>query len=200
MMKKVIIILSFFSFQAINVGLFAQSNDETFNESVTVTGSYNPEIEEFNKINVAPQISDTSTAMRHKFTYEVTPQRLTSLYSPTRIKAAKIIGEPTRRLYNSYLRLGFGNYWSPLAEFYYNSTRSKKLNYGAFVTHRSSWGTIGKRQKGGDFPESYYGKNHFSVIHIHLKTSVQKLIIDYCHSNGSINPFFFGHTDGNIRH
>lgn len=142
--------------------MFAQSKDETFNESVTVTGTYRPEIGEFNKINVAPQISDTSTAMRHKFTYDVNTRRLTSLYSPTRIKAAKIIGEPTTRLYNNYLRLGFGNYWSPMAEFYYNSTRSKKINYGAFVTHRSSWGTIGKKKKGVDFPSTYYGKNYFS--------------------------------------
>ena len=162
-MNRIQVILLFISFQAMTVSLFAQSNDKTFNESVTVTGSYNPEINEsFTKINVAPKISDTSTVMNHKFTYDVTTRRLTSLYSPTRIKAAKIIGEPSSRLYNSYLRLGFGNYWSPMAEFYYNSTRSKKFNYGAFVTHRSSWGTIGKRKKGVDFPETYYGKNYFS--------------------------------------
>jgi len=142
--------------------LFAQTPDETFNESVTVTGTYKPEINEFDKINVAPQISDTSTAMRHKFNYEVSTTRLTSLYSPTRIKAAKIIGEPTSRLYNSYVKVGFGNYWSPMAEIYYNSTRNKKLNYGAFVTHNSSWGTIGKKKKNILFPDTYYGKNHFS--------------------------------------
>ena len=160
MKKTIAIMLSLVAMQTAT--LFAQSNDETFNESVTVTGTYRPEIREFDKMNVAPQISDTSTAMRHKFTYSVTTNRLTSLYSPSRIKAAKIIGEPTARLYNNYLRLGFGNYWSPLAEFYYNSTRNKRINYGAFVTHRSSWGTIGKRKKGIDFPTAYYGKNHFS--------------------------------------
>ncbi len=161
-MNKRIAILLIIGFQLSAPALIAQNPDETFNESVTVTGTYRPEIKEFDKINIAPQIADTSTAMRHKFSYEVSTTRLTSLYSPTRIKAAKIIGEPTSRLYNSYVRLGFGNYWSPLAEIYYNSTRSKKINYGVFATHNSSWGTIGKRKKGVDFPGTYYGKNHFS--------------------------------------
>lgn len=161
-MNKKIAILLVIGFQLSVPVMRAQNTDETFNESVTVTGTYRPEIKEFDKINVAPQISDTSTAMRHKFTYDVTTRRLTSIYSPTRIKAAKIIGEPTSRLYNSYVKLGFGNYWSPMAEIYYNSTRSKKINYGAFVTHNSSWGTLGKRKKGVTFPETYYGKNHFS--------------------------------------
>ena len=147
---------------------YAQSTDEVFNESVTVTGTYKPQLSEFDKINVAPQISDTSSTVSHKFSYEVTTRRLTSLYSPTRIKAARIIGEPTTRLYNSYLRLGMGNYWSPLAEFYYNSTRSKKVNYGAFLTHNSSWGTIGKRKKDVAFPDTYYGKNHFSQTGVTL--------------------------------
>ena len=143
-------------------GNLKAQNDEVFNESVTVTGSYKPEIKEFDKINVAPQITDTATDLQHKFNYGITPKRMTSLYSPTRIKAAKIIGEPTTRLYNSYLKIGAGNYWSPMAEIYYNSTRSKKVNYGVFATHNSSWGTIGKRGKDVLFPATYYGKNHFS--------------------------------------
>ena len=155
------LILSGIALMASNA-LHAQNNDEVFNESVTVTGSYKPEINEFDKINVAPQISDTATSLKHDFSYTINSHRLTSLYSPTRIKAARIIGEPTSRLYNSYLRVAAGNYWSPMAEFYYNSTRNKKINYGAFITHHSSWGTIGKRPKNELFPATYYGKNHFS--------------------------------------
>ena len=122
----------------------AQSDSNVYNERVVVTSRYKPVIGEVHKLNVAPVITDTVTTMSKTFNYEIASRRLTSLYVPSRIKAARIIGEPATRLYNNYLKLGFGNYWSPLAEVYYNSTRSKDYNYGVRATHHSSWGTIGK--------------------------------------------------------
>ena len=122
----------------------AQSDSNVYNERVVVTSRYKPVIGEVHKLNVAPAITDTVTTMTKTFDYAIDSRRLTSLYIPSRIKAARIIGEPATRLYNNYLKLGFGNYWSPLAELYYNSTRNKDYNYGIRATHHSSWGTIGK--------------------------------------------------------
>ena len=62
-MNKRIAILLIIGFQLSAPALIAQNADETFNESVTVTGTYRPEIKEFDKINIAPQIADTSTAI-----------------------------------------------------------------------------------------------------------------------------------------
>ncbi len=138
---------------AASLSVFAQDDPKgEYNEQVIVTGSYRPEIDEAVKINIPPVMADTSTTLEHKFSYTVTPRRLTSLYEPARIKAARIVGEPTTKLYHNYFRLGFGNYWTPLAEAYYNSLRDKKLTYGAAVTHRSSWGKL---------PD--YGPDHYSL-------------------------------------
>ena len=122
----------------------AQADSNVYNERVVVTSRYKPVIGEIHKLNVAPAITDTVTTMSKTFNYEIASRRLTSLYVPSRIKAARIIGEPSTRLYNNYLKLGFGNYWSPLAEVYYNSTRSKDYNYGIRATHHSSWGTASR--------------------------------------------------------
>lgn len=159
-MKSIVKIAILGGLMAAVMPLCAQKPGDVYNESVVVTGSYRPEIEESAKLNVAPQITDTTTTLEHKFSYDITTKRLTSLFYPTRIKAARIIGEPTTRLYNNYFRLGMGNYWSPLAEFYFNSTRHQKVNYGAYASHHSSWGTIGKDTV--TFSPDYYGKNYWS--------------------------------------
>lgn len=138
---------------------WAQNDSSSYNESVIVVGDYRPIVENAIKLNVAPQITDTATTVQHNFKYSITPQRLTSIFSPARLGYVKIT-EPPTRIYNNYLRLGMGNYWSPLADLYYHSTRSKNLSYGVRAFHTSSWGSIGKADT---VPSpSYYGKNHFS--------------------------------------
>ena len=57
---------------------------------------------------------------------------------PSKIK----IVEPLDKLYPGYVRLGIGNYTSPLAEVYYNSMRNRKINYGVALKHNGSYGNI----------------------------------------------------------
>lgn len=160
-MKKTIISLTLLALMPCVA--MAQDDKDTYNESVIVVGSFNPVLEECEKVYVAPTITDTATALQHKFTYNIAPKRLASLYNPTRIKAARIIGEPITRLYNSYLRIGMGNYGSPLADFYYNSTRNQKLSYGARLSHLSSWGSVGQKVDSLSlFSPNVYGKNHYA--------------------------------------
>lgn len=143
----------------------AQSDSNVYNERVVVTSRYKPVVEESTKINVAPSITDTVSTITKSFTYDITTRRLTSLYEPSRIKAARIIGEPATRLYNNYLKLGAGNYWSPLAEIYFNSLRSQNKTFGVSATHHSSWGTIGRASDSLPSP-THYGQAPFSLTDI----------------------------------
>ena len=143
----------------------AQADSNVYNERVVVTSRYKPVVEESQKVNVAPTITDTVATMPKNLSYDITTRRLTSLYQPSRIKAARIIGEPATRLYNHYLKLGFGNYWSPLAEYYYNSLRSADRTFGVRAAHRSSWGTIGRHDKETYSPD-HYGQAPFSYTDI----------------------------------
>lgn len=160
-MKKISILMV-----ALMLGAVALAQDTVngvYNERVVVVGSFKPVLEETQKVNVAPAITDTAPQLQHNFSYQITPKRLTSLFVPTRIKAARVIGEPTTRLYNNYLKLGLGNYWSPLLEAYYNSTRNKTMTYGGYLNHRSSWGTIGRLVDSIPYSNDYYGANHWSM-------------------------------------
>ncbi|MEO9532279.1 MAG: hypothetical protein ABJG68_11245 [Crocinitomicaceae bacterium] len=59
------------------------------------------------------------------------------------INAAKIkIVDKLDKLYPGYVKLGLGNYLSPLGEFYYNSTRNRRTNMGVHLKHNSSWGKL----------------------------------------------------------
>ena len=145
----------------------AQNDSSSYNESVIVVGDYKPVLEQSFKFNVAPSITDTNETMNHTFSYSITPQRLTAIFSPARLAHVKIT-EPPQRLYNNYLRFGMGNYWTPMMDLYYNSTRSKNLAYGARLFHQSSWGTIGKKVDSIPHSASYYGPNHFANTQLSL--------------------------------
>jgi len=148
--------------------LWAQSDSNVYNERVVVQTHYKPVVEENQKINVAPVITDTTPATPKTFTYDIQTRRLTSLYSPSRIKAARIIGEPATKLYNNYIKLGFGNYWSPLAEVYINSMRDPRKSGGIRATHHSSWGTIGTKGDGAIPSPTYYGMVPYAMTDVAL--------------------------------
>lgn len=180
----------------------AQSDSNVYNERVVVTSRYKPVVEETQKINVAPTITDTVATMPKSFTYDISTRRLTSLYEPSRIKAARIIGEPATKLYNNYIKLGFGNYLSPLAEVYFNSLRSPDKTYGIRATHRSSWGTIGRAAAEDEPPSpTHYGQAPFSLTDI---TAFGKLITKSHHQLsadlGYQNDFnrYYGFSDSTL--
>ena len=152
-------LLFFFSLSTFHFPLSAQNDVPS--ESVLVRGSYRPVIETSEKIFFPTEMSDTAAVKPHSFIYSITPTRLHALYEPARIRAARIKGEPATRLYNNYLRLGIGNYWSPLLDLYLSSTRDPLKTYGIRINHRSSWGSISS-----DDPVENYGKNHFGLTGI----------------------------------
>lgn len=166
-MKYTKIITAFYAVGLLASGTVchAQADSNVYNERVVVTSRYKPVVEESQKVNVAPAITDTVATMPKNLSYDITTRRLTSLYQPSRIKAARIIGEPATRLYNHYVKLGFGNYWSPLAEYYYNSLRHADRSFGVRAAHRSSWGTIGHPVDTVYSPD-YYGQAPFSFTDI----------------------------------
>ena len=158
--NKIFLALAIFNLSLFTFHLASAQEEGGYNESVVVRGSYRPVIERSEKMTFPAEITDTQGMVEHTFNYGINPARLRSLYEPTRIKAARIVGEPATKLYNNYLRLGMGNYWSPLADLYYHSTRNKNYSYGTRLLHASSWGSIGKDSVGSP---DYYGKNHFST-------------------------------------
>lgn len=186
-MKRTIII----SAMALAFTMANAQQEDTYNESVLVKGSFRPVIEQAEKQYFPAVITDTMERIDHTFQYTISPSRLKALYEPARIKAARIIGEPATKLYNNYLRVGMGNYWSPLADLYWSSTRDLKKTYGVRINHRSSWGSL---------PD--YGKNHFGLTGITLFGKyivADKLQLSAAANYEHDHNLYYGFTDDTLQ-
>ena len=195
-MKKTIwalAIISIFTFHLSPFTLKAQ-NDNTYNESVVVKGSYTPVIEPSEKLNFPAQITDTLSRIEHTFHYNITPTRLRAMYEPTRIRAARIVGEPATKLYNNYLRLGMGNYWSPLADLYWSSTRDRLKTYGVRINHFSSWGKLTRLPEYGPVQQGNTGVTLFGK---YIVGDVLQLSSDLSYEHD--HNLYYGFTDNTLQ-
>lgn len=170
--------------------LYAQ-NDDTYNESVVVKGSYTPVIEQAEKISFPAQIPDTMGRIEHTFLYSINPTRLRSTYQPTRIRAARIIGEPATKLYHNYLRLGMGNYWTPLADLYWSSTRDRLKTYGVSVNHLSSWDKL------LDYGPNQFGNTLATVFGKYIFAEKYQLTSDLSYEHD--HNLYHGFTDNTLQ-
>ena len=189
-MKRIIILAALLLGSA---AIYAQNNN-TYNESVVVKGSYTPVIDQAEKLYFPAQITDTLSRIEHTYHYSITPMRLRAMYEPTRIRAARIIGEPATKLYNNYLRLGLGNYWSPLADLYWSSTRDRLKTYGVRINHFSSWGTLSKMPEYGPAQQGNTGVTLFGkyIVGDALQLSTD---LSYEHDHN----LYYGFTDNTLQ-
>ncbi len=174
-----------------SVALQAQEDNASYNESVLVRGSYRPVITQAEKLNFPARITDTIGRMEHVFRYDVpAPGRLKALYEPARIKAARIIGEPATKLYNNYLRLGFGLYPSTLADLYWSSTRDRQKTYGVRLNHRFSWGSV------PDYGTNHFGQTGLTLFGKYIVKEQLQLLTDLSYEHD--HNLYYGFTDSTL--
>ena len=162
--------------------------EEVYNENVVVISGYQPVLQKTERINVVHRITDTAN-MKVDFNYKVYPHRLFSLYAPERINAARLVGEPSAKLYKSYIKLGMGNYMSPLADLYFNSLKNKSLNYSARVYHNSSWWSL------KDYGSNWYSNTDLDLFGKYMwKNKVLSANVFY---NNDYN-LYYGFTDSTL--
>lgn len=95
----------------------------TLSDAMKIQSNPNPE---------TPQIK------RDSFTYstqEIAKEDLPTVYT---IKPLSLGTSLLPKLRNNYIKLGFGNYGTPLAELYLNTTRNRNLQAGVYLKHLSS--------------------------------------------------------------
>jgi hypothetical protein len=141
-------------------------------KEVEVVKPYEPVISDAYKINVLPKIND-SVIIKPSFEYNIVPAMFKTEYQVNQINAAKMVSMPLSKLYKGYLKLGYGNYYTPLAEIYVNSLRSKKYATGIFLHHQSSGGKIkldNKQKVFAGYSESsanVFGKRFFNKSYLY---------------------------------
>lgn len=116
-------------------------NGRPLNREVTLYNPYKPSLSVVQKKNFLPEINDT-VKVRPEFRYEVNTTPFQPEYQVSPIKAAALLPDPLPKLYKSFIKLGMGNYLSPLAEISITSERSKKGAIGFYGRHFSSNGNV----------------------------------------------------------
>lgn len=119
--------------------LFGQN--PTINKEVRVIKAYKPNIEDADKMLVQPILGDT-IKYKPQAAYYLQPRRERTSFEPRPIKPAKMVGVPLNKLYNTYLKAGVGNYFTPLAEISVNNLRNRQYSISAFARHKSSLGKV----------------------------------------------------------
>jgi hypothetical protein len=139
-MKTKYILVAMFAIIASN--LVAQENDNGLGETgIVIYTEYSPVLKDANRIQFLPVVVDT-IKVNPKFEYNVQPVLFKTSFNPAPITAASLKGEPLKPLDNGLIKIGVGNYLSPLVEVYYNNRREKNFSVGAFAKHHSAFGTI----------------------------------------------------------
>ena len=140
-----------FCFTTINAQI--KSIDSMYTISV---GEYKPSVIDANKINEEPTISDSTKKLSVK-NYGITTKKINTNFDVERIAPAQMVGEPLTKLYNALVKIGMGTYTTPYGEVWFNSLRSKELNYGIRYKHLSSSSTL------KDYGYSGFSDNEFSL-------------------------------------
>ena len=166
-MKKILIIIPLMIMSGLT--LSAQTDQKDLDREVTMYNPYKPSLPEFKKRSYLPDINDTSK-LRPDFTYDIVTTAYTPSYTISPIKPAALLPDPLPKLYKSYIKLGFGNYVTPMAELSITNERSKK-------------GAIG-----------FYGRHFSTNGHISLKEDLDKVFAGYMDNDVSLygKKFFRG--------
>lgn len=122
------------------LGLRAQIGEQYY-----INGIYNPTLADVSKIDLRPQPYD-SILPEKEITYGLMEVKGEVPAHVDSIDAARLnIQTAQEKLYKGFVKAGFGLYTTPLAELYYDQTRSRQNGYGIHFKHLSSNGGINDR-------------------------------------------------------
>lgn len=124
---------------AASTTIFAQ--DDNLTKQVQVVRPYEPSISDAFKLNLLPTVDDTIRSTP-TFNYNLTLRPVSINFPVTQISPARMVAEPLSLANKAYIKLGFGNYISPLGEIHIASTRQKEYSYGASLKYKGSFGKI----------------------------------------------------------
>ncbi len=122
------------------VSIAAQSDSTGANGDINVIATIeaNREIVTPTKMSELPDVVEGDTT-RPDVNYTMVPKNINVDFTPEPIKPAKLkVNEPLDKLYGGYLKAGIGNYFMPLLDFHYGSTRSRSNNWGINLNHLSA--------------------------------------------------------------
>jgi hypothetical protein len=165
-MKKTIIALVIIALSVLPALAQKKQQETVMKREVTLYNPFKPSLPDVVKKSYLPDMTDTAN-VRPDFKYDISPEPFMPSYTISPIRPASLLPDPLLKLYKSYVRFGFGNYITPLAEVSITNERSKKGAIGIFARHFSTNGKVQlqnlNRVPAGymDNDVSFFGKKFF---------------------------------------
>ncbi len=132
----ILVILAFIILKPVN----AQHDEPDLGtQSLTIYTDFTLVLRDASRVQFLPVIVD-SISVKPEFNYGISPTVYNTRFTPTPINAASLSEETKPVLNNGHIKLGVGNYLSPLIDVYYNSTYQQNYSIGAYARHHSASG------------------------------------------------------------
>lgn len=166
MIKRTLIIPAILLFFYLPGAAQVKKQEPGIKREVTLYNPYKPSLPDSKKRSFLPDMNDT-TKIRPDFHYEIVTEPFLPEYTISPLKPAAIQPDPLAKLYKSFVNIGLGNYFTPLAEISITNERSKKGTIGFYGRHFSTNGNVelqnGKKVFAGymDNDASLFGRKFF---------------------------------------
>jgi hypothetical protein len=125
----------------LNPVLLLNIRAQEISKEVFVMKPYEPVLSDASKISLLPSVENIETTIP-SFNYRITPSPVETPFEVRPIKPAKMVSSGLPKIYKSMLKIGIGNYVTPLAEFNISNLHSKEYSIGAYFYHKSSHSNI----------------------------------------------------------
>jgi hypothetical protein len=140
-MKKIIITILIIALFTLP-GVAQKKQQETvMKREVTLYNPYKPSLPSVVKKSYLPDMNDTAK-VKPDFNYNLSTAPFLPAYTISPIRPASLLPDPLSKLYRNYVKIGFGNYITPLAEISITNERSKKGAIGIQARHFSTNGKV----------------------------------------------------------
>ncbi|WP_298712868.1 hypothetical protein [Chitinophaga sp.] len=127
---------------AFPLSALAQQKDSLKQETIDIISKYQPKLPNAAKLNLTASLPTVDTS-RPRLGYQVPALNLNFMYQPVQIRPLALGKDTTSlQLQNNYVKLGYGNYNTPLIQAGFGSGRQDKYNFGVFFNYTSSKGDI----------------------------------------------------------
>lgn len=158
--------------------LMAQKKSENIGtEEINIVKPYAPTISDAFKIKEIPPTENEQETEKEKVSYSIFSFPVASTFTPSKGKAQDLAKEKAEKLFGNFLTLGFGNYGTPLLDFYTAHQLANNQYIGATVNHLSSQGGI----KNIPLNNSYYNTSADFTYGAHKKTLGWNADLGYQH-------------------
>ncbi len=109
----------------------------------TIRKDYRPVARDAKKIDSKPEVKHEAATLA-PVSYSVIPKTKEVTFEAQPLQAATLSNEPLSKLYNGFVKAGFGNYTMPFFEASFSSLRSKKYQAGFFARYHASFAKLNK--------------------------------------------------------